>query len=518
MNVGAAMLGDAPLPARLPRRIGWLPFEQARRRPDAEALVAGSTAWTYGQFADAIRRTARLLDELGVRPGDRLLIVGENSVALVTLIMAASEIDAWPVPVNARLTAAEIGRIRDHARPRRAFYTTGASPDAARHAAADGATPVPADIVPGAAVGALLEADPEPLERSASRQVGALIYTSGTSGRPKGVMVSHRNLLFNAAVACMIRRLVPEDRMCIVLPITHIFGLASVFLAGVMAGVRIRLESRFDPDTLLTAMAEDGISVVQGVPTMYARLLERVEAAGRAVTAPRLRYLSSGGGPLEPSLKARVERLFAITLQNGYGLTEAAPVVSMTRLDDPNPTCSIGFPPPDVAVRLVDDGGADVAPGSTGELLVKGPNVMLGYYRDPELTAATITPDGWLKTGDLARAEPDGRLAIMGRKKELIIRGGFNVHPEEVEAALNSHPAVFLSGVVGHRNGIDEDVVAFIQPRPGARPDLDDITRHAANLLAPYKRPGRIVVMDPLPATTSGKVMKGKLRDMMEGS
>lgn len=518
MNAGAATLDDAPVPKRLPRRISWLPFEQARQRPDAEALVKGGTAWTYGRFAEAVRGTARFLDALGVRPGDRLLIVGENGLALVTLIMAASELDAWPVPVNARLTAAEIGRIRDHARPRRVFYTIGASPDASRHAAADRATAVPADIVPGAAVGALLESEPELLERPAARQVGALIYTSGTSGRPKGVMVSHRNLLYNAAAACMIRRLVPEDRMCIVLPITHIFGLASVFLAGVMAGVRIRLELHFEPDTLLAAMAEDGISVVQGVPTMYARLLERIEATGRAVVAPRLRYLSSGGGPLEPSLKARVERRFGITLQNGYGLTEAAPVVSMTRLNDPNPTCSVGYPPPDVAVRLIDDAGADVVSGATGELLVKGPNVMLGYYRDPELTAAAITPDGWLRTGDLACAEPDGRLAIMGRKKELIIRGGFNIHPEEVEAALNSHPAVSLSGVVGQKNGIDEDVVAFIQPRPGSHPDLDDIARHAASRLAPYKRPGRIVVMDPLPATTSGKVMKGKLRGLLEGS
>lgn len=512
------MLPDEPLPERLPRRIGWLPFDQANTRPEADALVEGDTAWTYTAFADAVRRAAVLLDALGVRPGDRVMIIGENGLALVTLILAASEIDAWPVPVNARLTPAEIARIREHAQPRRVFFTTGSSPDAAALAAREGAIPVDDAVLPGTAVGALLDAMPEPLERPAARQVGALIYTSGTSGRPKGVMVSHRNLLFNAAAARMIRRLTPEDRMYVVLPVTHIFGLASVVLAGIMGGARIRLVPRFDPDALLNALAGDGISMVQGVPTMYARLLERIEATGRPVVAPRLRYLSSGGGPLEPGLKTRIERAFGLTVQNGYGLTEAAPVVSLTRLGDPNPSSSIGYPPPDVAVRLVDDAGGEVTAGATGEIWVKGPNVMLGYYRDADATRDTITTDGWLRTGDLARADPDGRLFIMGRKKELIIRGGFNVHPEEVEAALNSHPAVLLSGVVGRATGSDEEVVAFIQPKPGAAPDLADIGRHAAGLLAPYKRPARIVVIDPLPATSSGKVMKARLREMMERS
>ncbi|MGH6718455.1 MAG: class I adenylate-forming enzyme family protein, partial [Alphaproteobacteria bacterium] len=355
-------------------------------------------------------------------------------------------------------------------------------------------------------------ATPEPLERPAARQVGALSYTSGTSGRPKGVMASHRNLLFNAAIAWSIRRITPADRMYVVLPIAHIFGLASVFLGGMMGGARIRLVPRFEPGALLAALAHDGVSMVQGVPAMYARLVEHLEARGTPVVAPRLRFLSSGGAPLEPWLKARVERHFGVTLQNGYGLSEASPVVALTRLGDPNPMASIGYPPSGVEVRLVGDDGADVPPGATGELLTRGPNVMLGYYREGELTRATITPDGWLKTGDLARAEPDGRLFIVGRKKELIIRGGFNVHPEEVEAALNSHPAVALSGVVGRPNGADEDIVAFVQPKPGATISEADLAAHVALSLAPYKRPARIVLVEALPATASGKVMKAALR------
>lgn len=505
---------DEALPARLPRRISWLPFERAAERPDAEALVEGATVWTYARFADGIRQAASVLVDLGVRPGDRIMIVGENGIALVTLIFAASEIDAWPVPVNGRLTPAEIDRIRGHCLPRRTFYTVGVSPDAGRLAERDGAVTLDDAILPGAAVGPPADAEPEPLERPAARQVGALVYTSGTSGRPKGVMISHRNLLFNAAVAKALRRTAPDDRMYVVLPITHIFGLASVFLGGIMGGARIRLVPRFEPAALLAALAEDGISMVQGVPTMYAKLLEHIEAHGMTVKAPRLRFLSSGGAPLEPALKSRVERAFGLTLQNGYGLSEAAPVVAVTRLGDPNPRSSIGFPPEGVVVRLVGNDGGDVATGATGEIWVKGPNVMLGYYRDPALTRETVTEDGWLRTGDLARADPDGRLFVMGRKKELIIRGGFNIHPEEVEAALNTHPAVSLSGVIGRANGVDEEVVAFVQPRPGMTVTEAELAAHARTILAAYKRPARIVVVETLPATLSGKVMKARLREM----
>lgn len=512
MSVPALAVPDGELPARLPRRIGWLPFSHAAKRPDAEAVVEGAASWSCARLAEAIRRAAALLVDLGVRPGDRIMVVGENGIALIVLVFAASEIDAWPVLVNARLTPVEVDRIRDHCRPRRAFYTVASSPDAARLAERDGAAAIDPDIVPGAAVGPLAEAAPEPLERSASRQVGALIYTSGTSGRPKGVMASHRNLLFNAATACSIRHITPADRMYIVLPITHIFGLSSVFLGGLMGGARIRLVPRFAPDALLAALADDGVSMVQGVPTMYARLVEHIEARGTPVVAPRLRFLSSGGAPLEPVLKARVERAFGVVLQNGYGLSEATPVVALTRLGDPNPLASIGYPPQGVEVRLVGEDGADVTTAATGELWTRGPNVMLGYYRDPELTAATITPDGWLKTGDLARAEPDGRLFIMGRKKELIIHSGFNVHPEEVEAALNSHPGVALSGVVGRPNGADEDIVAFVQPRPGAGVTEAELAAYVASSLAPYKRPARIVLVESLPATASGKVLRAELR------
>ena len=518
-SAAAGRQASPPALPRLPRRIGWLPFEQARLRPDAPAVGEGATVWTYGRLADAVRATAARLTGVGVRPGDRLAIVCENGIAAAVLIFAASELDAWPVILNARLSAPELDAILEHCRPRRVAYAA-LSPDALAHARRHGAAAMNDADVPGGWMGALAAGvETERLETSAARQVGALIYTSGTTGKPKGVMLSHRNVLYSARISASVREMTAADRIYAALPVSHSFGLSSVLLGGTMAGAYLAFAPRFSPQELARALAEDGITVFQGVPTMFARLLDWYAATGTRPLAPRLRFASSGGGPLEPGLKRRVEAALGVRLNNGYGLSEAAPVVALTRSADPNEGCSIGFAADGVEVRLVDEAGAPVAPGAIGELHARGPNVMLGYYRDPALTAAAITADGWLRTGDLARAEPDGRLHVVGRKKEMIIHGGFNVYPEELEALFHEHPKVALAGVVGVPNGVEEDVVLYVQPRSGAAVDPAELAAFAAARLVGYKRPSRIVVMDPLPVTLSGKVQKGRLRALaIQGS
>jgi acyl-CoA synthetase (AMP-forming)/AMP-acid ligase II len=237
---------------------------------------------------------------------------------------------------------------------------------------------------------------------------------------------------------------------------------------------------------------------------MYARLLELCALDGIAAPlASRLRFAYAGGSPLDPGLKRGVERLLGVPLHNGYGLTEAAPTVSQTRLDAPRNDTSVGLAIPGVEVRL---------DGPDGRLFVRGPNVMQGYYRDPDGTRAVLSEDGWLDTGDLARQDPDGALFIAGRSKELIIRSGFKVYPLEVETVLNAHPAVTQSAVVGRAlaDG-NEEVVAFVQPSAGNAPTPAALDDWAAARLAPYKRPARIVLMDSLPAAPSGKVLKHKL-------
>jgi acyl-CoA synthetase (AMP-forming)/AMP-acid ligase II len=250
---------------------------------------------------------------------------------------------------------------------------------------------------------------------------------------------------------------------------------------------------------------------------MYARLLDELRRTGRTVAAPRLRFVYAGGAPLDAQLKADVERLFGQPLHNGYGLTETSPTVSQTRLDAPRADLSIGPPVPGIEIRIVDASGRAVPRGAIGELHVRGPNVMLGYYRAPALTAEAIDAAGWFRTGDLAREDESGGLFIAGRSKELIIRSGFNVYPIEVEGVLNEHPAVSQSAVVGRTVAGDEEVVAFVELRAGASATPAALAAFAGERLAPYKRPGEIVVLPALPATATGKVLKGRLRELAAG-
>ncbi len=514
-----AALADIPrLLAALPPRIDDIVTQQAARMPNGEALRESERAWTYADLAASTAAVAQRLVDAGVLQGDRVLVVGENCAALVALLFGIARLDAWPVVVNARLSAREIDAICDHCRPRRAIYLVNASAEAAAHAARHGATsPFSVDAMGDLLIGPRnLQCPAEPLADDPTVRVGALIYTTGTTGAPKGVMLTHRNLLFIAKVSSTLRKLGPGDRVYGVLPISHVYGLASVCLGTLFAGACLQLEPRYSPKAFAHALAHFGITVAQGVPTMYVRLLEYLEAGGQRFTAPQLRFIYAGGSPLDPALKGHIERLTGLTLHNGYGLTEAAPTVTQTRLDSPRSDCSVGMALPGVELRVVDALGRDVSPGEAGELWVRGPNVMHGYYRNTELTAQVISADGWLNTGDMARLAEDGALFIVGRTKEMIIRSGFNVYPAEIEAVLNAHPAVTLSAVVGRAVAGNEEVVAFVELAPGSQASALELAQFAEHRLAPYKRPAEIVILPALPASATGKILKQRLRMMAE--
>jgi acyl-CoA synthetase (AMP-forming)/AMP-acid ligase II len=268
---------------------------------------------------------------------------------------------------------------------------------------------------------------------------------------------------------------------------------------------------------LLHVLARDRITILQGVPAMYAMLVDYIRRSGAPVDASALRFCYVGGSPLSATLKADVERAFGVPLHNGYGLTEASPTIAHTPLDAPRDDCSVGMLLPGLEMRIVeltDPRHCNVREGEPGELWIRGPNVMRGYYRDPALTARTIDSEGWLNTGDIARRDPDGALFIVGRTKDLIIRSGFNVYPVEVESVLNAHPAVLQSAVVGRPVDGNEAVVAFVELSPGATATQEQIGRFAAERLAPYKRPAEIVILPALPKTSSGKILKQRLRAM----
>jgi long-chain acyl-CoA synthetase len=500
--------------ASFPRRIHELVERHAAERPTALALIDhDGRRLTWREFRVAVYAMEDHLRQAGVRGGDRVLVVLENSVAAVAALFAASRLDAWAVLVNARLAAPEIARISGHCEPRAVLYTTGASADAARHA--ESAEAMSDSLIGAFAISGNRAAKPESVESSNAAQVAAMIYTSGTTGNPKGVMLTHRNVLFIAIVSGAVRALSADDLVYAVLPASHVFGLASTCLGTINAGGALQLVNRFDPAHLAQAL-RDGITVFQGVPAMYARLLEHLDHSGEALLAPRLRYMSSGGAPLDLDWKRRIEARFGLALNNGYGLTEASPTVAQTRIDDPRDDDSIGPALPGVEIRFVDKDGRDVPEGEVGECWVRGPNVMKGYYRDPEATAATITPEGWLRTGDLGRRAADGNLFLVGRAKELIIRSGFNVYPPEVETALNAHPQVVQSAVVGRRVSGNEEVVAFVEVMPGSKVDEAALKAFVGKRLAAYKRPQHIFVMGRMPASATGKVQKQMLVALAE--
>jgi long-chain acyl-CoA synthetase len=500
-------------------RIERIPARWASLRPEAIAVEEAGRVRSWSQLEAARAAFAAELAALGVRAGDRVMLVGENCAAMVALLFAIASLDAWIVNVNARLSAREIAAIRAHARPRRVLFLPEASPDAAAHAAREPCTALERHdwgtvLASAEDPGCVPEAPPG----EAAERVAALVYTTGTTGTPKGVMLTHANVLFVASTGGKLRQLGPADRVFAVLPLAHVYGLSSVCLGSLLAGAALYLQPRFTPAGMRVALEEARVTVCQGVPAMYAKYVEFLAAEGRAFVAPALRAIYCGGSPLAASVKRGVEAAFGLTLHNGYGLTESAPTVSQTRHDAPRTDSSVGPALPGVELRIVQPGGETAPAGAIGELWVRGPNVMKGYYRDAAATAEALRPGGWLATGDLARLDPDGALHIEGRLKELIIRSGFNVFPVEVEAVLNAHPGVSQSAVVGREVEGNEEVVAFVELVPGASVDARALAEFAAARLAPYKRPAEVIVMEKLPAAASGKLLKGRLKELARAS
>lgn len=513
-----ALLGQTTeqLLAGLPARISDPVFRQARTRPDAPALKDHTgDACTYAGLAGRVRRTQELLTAAGVQAGDRVMLVCENCVAVCELILACSEAGAWPVIVNARMSRPELEKIRDHCGPRLVICTL-VSEAAGRHFEAWQAEGRFRAASPdGRPLGLLYNPDAA-AEQDAGQgndRVFALIYTTGTTGDPKGVMLTHRNVLYVAAVTAALRGLQEDDHVYGVLPVSHVFGLAAVFLACLFKGAELVLADRFEPERAMRALAEENITGLFGVPTLFARLADHIRQHGLPPGGlAGLRFMYSGGAPLEPGLKADVERRFGMPLLNAYGMTESGPTICQVRYNQPLPSCSVGRPLPGLDVRIVGADGETVPQGEVGELHIRGPNVMRGYYRNPLATAAVLDEQGFLNTGDLVSQDADGNVFIAGRSKELIIHSGFNVYPPEVEAALGEHPEVLLCAVIGEKVDGNEEVVAYIQRVEGSTLDEKTLQDFVRPLLTAYKRPSRIEFRDSLPSAPSGKVLKHRLQ------
>lgn len=475
--------------------------------PDADGHAP---AMTFGEVGAIVAALEAELRAQGVRPGDRVMAVAENCPEHLALIIACSRVGAWSCGVNARMAPGEIAGFFAKADARLHYFTSGCSAAAAAHGAQWQAQP---SVVPGLARTA---PRPEAVAETGplADEVAAIIFTSGTSGTPKGVLMTHAGVTHFGRVSARSRRLGPDDRSYAYLPMTHIFGLGTVLMASLAAGATMVMRRSFDPAQVLVDLARHGVTQLQGPPALFARLLAHLERHGIAHPhAPQLRYVYTGAGPLDATLKRRVEAAFGQPLHHGYGLSEYAGSVHLTRLGEWRDDTSAGYVVEGAELKIVDPlSGRTLAAGERGEIWMRGTGRMPGYFRDPQATAAVLREGGWYASGDLGELAADGALFVVGRLKEMIIRSGFNVYPGEVEAVLNAWPGIERSAVVGRAEADgNEAVLAFVECKPGSTLDESALRAHLRQQLAPYKQPAAIHAVAEFPMTASGKILKREL-------
>ncbi|MBB5157786.1 class I adenylate-forming enzyme family protein [Saccharopolyspora phatthalungensis] len=473
--------------------IGSLPTA-CTGRPDLRALLfpAESNRWlTHGEIAERSAGTASWLRANGLRPGARVLLCGHNSAALVLAYFAVLRAGATVVLANPAYTSEELAHLVTDSQAEWAF----AAHPATERIAGLGLQLVPLDEpLPEAALDRVTDDEHE---------LALLAYTSGTTGTPKGVPLTHGNLLASIRAAMQAWRWREDDVLVHSLPLSHQHGLGGVH-ATLLAGSSAVILPDFDPARLTEAMRAHGATVLFAVPAIYERL---VDDAPEALATPTLRLAVSGSAPLSPALADRLAQVMGVPPLERYGSTESGLDVSNV-IDGPRIPGTVGLPLPGVELRIADESGDD-AP--EGEILLRGPQVFTGYWNRPEATREAFHPGGWFRTGDLGRLDPDtGYLRITGRKKELIITGGLNVYPREVELALERHPRIAEAAVAGlpsPRWG--EQVTAWVVPTGPV--DSDDLRAHCRKLLAAYKCPKQVFVVDSLPRNSMGKLRRSAL-------
>ncbi len=508
---------EVDLLSGLPPRIHMILEEGAKAGASRPAFTdERGVDWSYRRVIDTIDAVAGEMAHLGIRPGDRVMVVGENSIGAIILMYAASRLDAWAVMTNARLGSHELDSIESDCKPRRVFYTHAVSMEAEAAARQRGAeTEVFTGI--GKIKVSRLEVNsvPEKVYSNPAQQVAVLIYTTGTTGRPKGVMLSHRNLAFVACRGKRTNTLFADDVALCVMPISHSYGL-TLMQGMLFAGGHLRIMPRFSLAQAIEAVVNGTLTIFNAVPALLSRIVAHVDQENIRLRPNKLRYVYTGTAPLDLSLRQSVERVFGVVLHNGYGLTETSPTISRTLYEMGSNETNIGPPIPGIETKVVGPDGCEALDGAPGELLVRGPNVMLGYYGQPELTATVIDRDGYLSTGDIVSRAPGGELLVQGRSKELIIRSGFNVYPPEIEAVLNTHPAVLNSAVVGRSIEGNEEIIAFVEPTPGSSVEANELLALVEQHLAPYKKPQQIIVLSQLPVAPNGKIRKHDLKKRAE--
>lgn len=514
--MGAGPFGE---PGRRIMRVFEILETTAQRLPEKTALICDGQEVSYRALANKALSVAAQFQRMGVKKGDRVALLFPNCIEMAIAYFACASIGAISVPLNNRLTAKELiymlndsapglflvhdsyweisQQIRPELSEKTEFVYAGPQPQSGTHFFADWI--------------ASQEIPERPLIHR--EDTATIMYTSGTTGLPKGAMMSHRNIFFNARNCGAALNYKETDRTLIAVPLFHVTGLNSQLVAFIYVGGTCVILKAYKTAEMIRAIEQYRITVLFNVPTMYVLMLINETLADRDISSVRL--AAYGGAPMDKETILGLKERFGMDLYNAYGLTETSSLTTvLPACDALRKSPAVGMPVSGIRVKTIDPQGRETGPGEPGELLIKGPNVVSGYFNKPEATRCSLV-DGWLHTGDVARIDDEGYVYIVDRIKDMIVRGGENIYSIEVESILNGHPQVLESAVVPEPHPIFGEVVkAFVVLRPGAGATPEEIIQFCKKQIADYKVPARVVILNELPRNPGGKVIKNRLREL----
>lgn len=493
--------------------------EWAQKQPNKIAIQSEQGMLNYQEFEEKINKTANAFINLGIKQGERVLIQIGNRFEFMYCYFAAMKIGAIIVPINPLYTSSEISHIVSDSQP--SIYVCERSiSDNVETVMKESRKLLGAFILdeenPNTSFDALIanESGDYDMYEYAEDDVCEILYTSGTTGKPKGAMLTHHGLYSNALTYSEILKATNDDKSLIVVPLYHAAGQTNLMNTMFVSGGSNYLLARFEPEKVLSTLQNEKITFFLGVPTMYTLLLNHPKVETYQFS---LRIAITGSAPMPVEVLNRWKQLFNFDLLEGYGLSECSPIVTNHRPESVKKPGSIGYPLPEVNVKVFDEDGEEVPVGEIGEIVVKGPNVMKGYWKRPEENAAVLK-DGWFYTGDVGYQDEDGYFFIVDRKKDMINRAGMKISPREIEEVLYTHPQILEASVIGIPDPVmgEELKAYFTLKNPDDTVDIDELREFCKKSLAPYKVPKNFEVMEELPKTLSGKIQKTVLREQLE--
>jgi long-chain acyl-CoA synthetase len=479
----------------------------AETHPDKIAIRLDDTEVPYSMLAQGAARVAGWLQELGVRPGDRVAVSLPNIPHMPIIYYGILWAGGVVVPMNPLYRSREVAYVLRDSESGVYFAWDGVAEEAGKGAAEAGSEFI--SVVPAEFLGQVMTHAPVDLVERDDQDTAVILYTSGTTGSPKGAELTHANMIRNAEISVDLIGATADSVVFGGLPLFHSFGQTVGLNAAVQVGATMTLLPRFDSTKALEVLQRDKVTIMLGVPTMYSALLQHPEKDKYDVSS--LHRCASGGASLPVEVIRGFEAAFGAMILEGYGLSETSPVASFNHADRVRKPGSIGQPIEGVEFRLIDDVWNDVPEGEVGEIAIKGHNVMKGYLNKPEATAEVMR-DGWFRTGDLGRRDEEGYYYIVDRAKDMIIRGGFNVYPREIEEVLYEHPAVGSAAVLGIPHPeLGEEIAAAITLKPGATATEDELRAFVKERVAPYKYPRVVWITSDLPMGPTGKILKREI-------